>query len=248
MTPWSTTACRCSKPGRAHFNGKCDAPVAPRGSVPAAGPAAPGGGARSSAQVDEDTDGSMLRAAQAGRCNAPMLGQYWLTMPRDGFNTLDNYRPAIDDSAISHAAAIRIRHCIPAARGWYDAAGFGQFASQAYWGGRVIMGPWTHGNNVPAGANFPNGKLDLDAETLRFFDYYAKGVKNGANQPGVLYYTFNAPQGQEWRTSAKWRWNGDRKVRALGATTLQTTRSRITALISYAGRDVKWSRWPAINR
>jgi putative CocE/NonD family hydrolase len=254
-----------------HFSGVCDSPAAPaaRGAAPAApapppargaGPGAParvggapgGAGGRGSAQVDEDKDGSMLKAAQAGQCNAPMLGQYWLTMSRDSLNTLDNYRPAIEDSAISHAKAIKDSGIAFLQMGaWYDAAGFGQFASHAYWGGRVIMGPWTHGNGVPAGANFPNGKLELDAETLRFFDFHAKGAKNGGDKPSVLYYTINAPEGQEWRTTAKWRWNGDRKVPYyFGAEKLATAAPSALAPITYAGREVKWfdGRYQSLSR
>jgi uncharacterized protein len=71
--------------------------------------AAAGGGRMSEPKkVDADTDGSLLKAAVAEHAGgAPMLGQYWLNMPRDGFNKYAGYRPALEDIAITHAKAIR---------------------------------------------------------------------------------------------------------------------------------------------
>ena len=70
-------------------------------------PEAGGSGPASAARpVDSDVDGAMLREALATRgCTAPMLGQYWLNMPRDGWNAFGVYRPAIEDSMSRAASA-----------------------------------------------------------------------------------------------------------------------------------------------
>jgi uncharacterized protein len=216
-----------------HFQGECAAPRPNErhgGGVP-----------RVVAPVDEDKDGLLLKAATSDdHCNAPMLGQYWLNMPRDGHNTYDNYRPGLEDSASFYAAAIRSSGiAILQIGAWFDAGGIGQVASPSYWGGRVIMGPWVHGNGPPQGANYPAGALDLDSEILRWFDYHAKGVGNGADKPAVLYYTINAPAGQEWRTASRWRWNGDGKRSFYFGTDGLTASRPINATpLEYRGRDV----------
>jgi hypothetical protein len=96
--------------------------------------------------------------------------------------------------------------------GWFDASPAGVFEGQRQWGGRAILGPWVHGNRQAGGASYPNGNLDLNAEMLRWFDFYAKGIKNGADKPGVLYYTINAPAGTEWREAAQWPSGGKVKT------------------------------------
>lgn len=157
-------------------------------------------------RVDSDTEGRLLSAAQAEqRCGAAMLGQYWLDMPRDGFNAFAGYRPALDDTSMTHWREVKDSGiAILQIGGWYDAAVAGQIEAQRLWGGRLIMGPWVHGNRTPRGAQIANANMDLTAETLRFFDHYAKGVDNGADRPGITYYTANAEQGQEWTTLATW--------------------------------------------
>jgi uncharacterized protein len=215
-------------------------------------PRAAPAGAPSIAPVDTDTDGSQLRAArEEQKCNAPMLGQYYRHMPRDGMNSHDSYRPGIDDSAITYAREIKSSGvAILQIGGWFDAAGIGQLASQAYWGGRVIMGPWVHGNGIPRGAEFPNGRLDLDAEVLRWFDHHAKGARNGAGQPGILYYTLNAPAGQEWKSTDRWPWRGQRLQNLFFGSTGLVAKAPDLEPVSYAGRDVPiWEgRFQPLNR
>jgi putative CocE/NonD family hydrolase len=44
-----------------------------------------------------------------------------------------------------------------------------------------------------------------DAEHLRFFDYYLKGIDNGImDEPPVWYYTMGAPAGEGWRSAEQW--------------------------------------------
>jgi putative CocE/NonD family hydrolase len=156
--------------------------------------------------VDGDTDGALLRAAQAEqRCGAPMLGQYWLNMPRDGMNEFAGYPPALLDSGMTRWEEIRNSGvAILQLGGWFDAAVAGQIEGQRALGGRLIMGPWVHGNRAPRGTAFPAEAMDLTAVTLRFFDLHAKGIGTDAAEPAILYYTINAPAGQEWRRADSW--------------------------------------------
>ncbi len=224
-----------------HFDGDC----APASAGPDGAPRPRSSGTPTSTRpVDEDVDGALLREAQAGQaCNAPMLGQFWRSMARDGRNTFDDYQPALQDSAITHNEAIRRSGiAVLSLGGWYDAALSGQMAAQAYWGGRVIIGPWGHGNGPVPGMDVPNGTMDLNAETLRWFDFHAKGVANGADQPGVLYYTVNAPEGREWRQAERWSWGGDRNATLYFGDDALTSAAPAedAAPIIYQGRDVPW--------
>lgn len=156
--------------------------------------------------VDDDNDGALLRAAQAQqRCGAPMLGQYWLNMPRDAMNAYAGYQPALLDSGMTRWEAIRTSGvAILQLGGWFDAAVAGQIEGQRALGGQLIMGPWVHGNRQPRGVQFPSGDMDLTAATLRFFDRHAKGIATGPVDPAILSYTVNAPAGQEWRSAESW--------------------------------------------
>lgn len=61
---------------------------------------------------------------------------------------------------------------------------------------KVIMGPWLHDGT---------GHFDLAAEYLRWFDHWLKGIDNGITKEApITYFTMNAPEGQQWRTSNVW--------------------------------------------
>ena len=168
--------------------------------------AMPGGMSRRMPRpVDADTDSSLLKKAIAEHAGgAPMLGQYWLNMPRDGYNEYAKCRPAIDDIAISHADAIKKSGiAILQLMGWFDACVAGGIEGLRAWNGRLIFGLWIHGNSMPRGASYTNGNLNLNAEMLRWFDFYAKGIKSGVQQ-GITYYTINAPTGNEWNETPVW--------------------------------------------
>lgn len=203
--------------------------------------------------VDEDADGSLLRQAQAQRgCNAPMLGQYWRSMSRDALSPVAGNRPGLDDSAITQWAAVRDSG-IPMLQigGWFDAAVLGQLQGQNLWGGRVIMGPWVHGNTIPQGAAYPAGTLDLLEETGRWFDHYAKGVNNGADKPGVRFYTINAAPGREWRTLPSWPGVNDAHTPYfLTARGLSRQAGPGSAPATYRQQAVRWfeGRYEALTR
>lgn len=179
------------------FAGECDRPPSgarPAGFVPT--PPRP---------VDADRDGNLLKAAVAGqRCGAAMLGQYWLNMPRDGMNGFAGYRPALRDSALTSWRAVKSSGvAILQLGGWFDAAVAGQLEGHRLWGGRLVMGPWTHGNRAPRDV-FPNADVSLDDEMLRWFDRHAKGIRTGGNRGGIRYYTINARAESAWREAAHW--------------------------------------------
>ncbi|MGH7105285.1 MAG: CocE/NonD family hydrolase [Acetobacteraceae bacterium] len=194
--------------------------------------------------VDVDVHGRLLAQAQKQhRCDAPFLGQYWINMPRDGYDAYAGYRPGIVDSPISHAEQIgHSRVAILQLGGWYDAAVAGQLEGERLWGGLLILGPWVHGNRVAPGVDFPDGTLDLQAQTLRWFDHFAKGIANGAGPAGILYYTVNAPAGSHWHRVSQWPPAGRSwRTYYLTQTGLSGERPMTSgASAVYVSRDVRW--------
>lgn len=206
--------------------------------------------------VDADTDSSMLKTAIAEHTGgAPMLGQYWLNMPRDGYNEYAKCRPALDNIAITHADAIKKSGiAILQLMGWFDACVAGGIEGQRAWNGRLIFGPWVHGNSMPRGASYTNGNLDLNAEMLQWFDFYAKGIKNGANQAGIKYYTINAPAGNEWNETPVWPPKGTIKTAYfMTEKELSTTKPGAGGQkVVYNQQDVLWfggkNKYQPLNR
>lgn len=207
------------------------------------GGAAPGLPPSEPRPVSTDESGALLAEALATRgCTAPMLGQYWLNMPRDGVNADTGVRPGIADTPMSHWREIdESGVAILQLGGWFDAAVAGQIEGQRVWGGRVIMGPWVHGNSQPEGADFANAERDLSAATLRWFDHYLKGIDNGAQREGVDYYTINAPAGTEWRSVAEWPVVEENSPLYLSGDRLAADPASADATPAlYSGQDVRW--------
>lgn len=219
--------------GEKPHGGECARPASgarPAGFVPA--PPKP---------VDDDKDGALLEAAVEGqKCGSAMLGQYWLNMPRDGWNAFAGYRPGIDDSAMTNWWAVKTSGiAILQIGGWFDAAVAGQLEGHRVWGGRVVMGPWVHGNRMGRGVEMPDADVDLVGEQLRWFDAFAKG-KGEAPAQSIRYYTINAPAGSRWREAARWPRYAKRSYYLGADGTLSTTKSASGAPASYAQQDVRW--------
>ena len=81
-------------------------------------------------------------------------------------------------------------------------------------GKRIMIGPWVHGtgrrNNTPAGqavdpnaTDFgPEAEVDLQRVTLRWFDYWLKGIKNGvADEAPIKIFVMGE---NKWRYEREW--------------------------------------------
>ncbi len=97
--------------------------------------------------------------------------------------------------------------------GWHD-EGYGpgsaarSFVATRQWGGRLVIGPWTHGTPTPrrtrAGAiDFGRAAgLDYEGLLLRFFDRWLKGVRNGIDrEPPVRIFVMGE---NAWRDEPEW--------------------------------------------
>jgi hypothetical protein len=97
--------------------------------------------------------------------------------------------------------------------GWHD-EGYGpggaarNFAGTRRWGGRLVIGPWTHGTPTPrrtrAGQlDFGSAAgLDYEGLLLRFFDRWLKGIPNGIDrEPPVRIFVMGE---NAWRDEPEW--------------------------------------------
>jgi uncharacterized protein len=152
------------------------------------------------APVDEDTKGELLaRATEEHKSAATTISIASRALFRDSkveggtIPTHVQRSPGLrlEQIAASHVAAYHIG-------GWFD--GFTRDTLLWYRNypnsSKLLVGPWFH----PATA-----QVDMAAEYLRWFDHWLKGIENGVmDEPRVTYFTFGAPKGHQWRTSAVW--------------------------------------------
>lgn len=148
--------------------------------------------------VDEDPDGTMLTRAVAE--HEANIYSDQIFAPGEAFR--NTYKPEIKNMNFIAQSAITYKDDIKASGvaiyntgGWYDAAPAQALAAWKLWGGKVIIGPWSHTTMEEM----------VKIEHLRWFDYHLKGIKNGiTNEPPIHYYTFNAPAGREWKFTSQW--------------------------------------------
>lgn len=93
--------------------------------------------------------------------------------------------------------------------GWRDHAG----SPVARHGTRMLIGPWVHGVNAPAGDLDPGpvGRVDLNALAVRWFDHWLRGVDNSIDrEPPVRVFALGV---NEWRDYSDWPPPGTRTRR-----------------------------------
>ncbi|WP_276352206.1 CocE/NonD family hydrolase [Cohnella caldifontis] len=162
------------------------------------------------APVDEDPAPNFPLAAAAMKDherNRSFAGyQFTENMFRDTVNPRFGFAPNLVIPPCEYTEEIKASGvAVYQIAGWFDPGCGGQLITQADWGGHILVGPWDHGSSKDGETAFPNGKVDMAREHLRWFDYALKGIDNGfAAEPAVRYYTLNAPAGKEWRQSSAW--------------------------------------------
>ena len=157
------------------------------------------------------------------------LHQVYRTLPlieadRATGRTVDFYRDWLEHEAYDdYWRAISNHHQYPNIDvpifnmcGWYDAyagAAFLNFdgmqksgrTEATRRGQRILIGPWTHalGSSTVGQLDFGSqADTDLQAEELRWFDYWLKGMDTGIlNEPAVKVFTMGANQ---WRLANEW--------------------------------------------
>ena len=107
----------------------------------------------------------------------------------------------------------RVRIPVLNLSGWHD-EGYGpngaahNFLGTRQWGGRLVIGPWTHGTPTPKKTRVgaidfgKDAGLDYFALLLRFFDRWLKGVPNGIDREAPVRIFVMGDN--VWRDETEW--------------------------------------------
>ena len=175
------------------------------------------------APVDEDADGSLLRAAiaeHAGNVRQPaFIG---------GFPYRDEalpYDPSFTAARISpyhYLRGIRPDVAIYCVSGWMDGAGYANAAIARYLTmssnpRHLLIGPWDHGAriNVSPWRAQETPEFPLVAELTRFFDEYLMGRETGLRAEAPI-HVFHQ-HAETWQAAAQWPPHAQAAVLPLGA-------------------------------
>lgn len=159
---------------------------------------------RTAAPVDgPDADGLLAAAVASHAANAETVGEVpW----RDSLSPVMNRQWWQQSSPSTYLDVLKRSGIgVYVAVNWDEAAtkpgSFLTFANLPERRVKLVAGPGTHcqWDRVLDETGF-----SIVKEELRFFDHWLKGVDNHVMDTPVTYYTYNAPPGSEWRTSAAW--------------------------------------------
>lgn len=147
--------------------------------------------------VDEDKDGTLYKAAQKAHRNNRDVYEMGESLPyRDSIDSATKQKLNITRSPSSYIKEINESGvAIYTIGGWFDLwprdalLWFANLKTPQ----RLMIGNWFH--------QMSSEEYDV-AERLRWFDYWLKGIDNGiTKEPRIWYYTINAPEGKEWRST-----------------------------------------------
>lgn len=179
------------------------------------------------APVDADTDGAMLKEAFADHVG---------TVEGEGLTPFrDSYSKYLTDDAVK-------QWWIKSSPSTYldeiNASGIAMYMAVNWDEGATKPGPFFAINNFTLPTKLVIGPgvhcdwrtaenmtgFDIVTEELRFFDYWLKGIDNGImDEDPVYYFTYNAPEGQEWQSAPAWPLPDEKRVDFyLGDGTLST--------------------------
>jgi putative CocE/NonD family hydrolase len=149
-----------------------------------------------SAPMDEDTDGSLLRAAVAEHAANTPMAELWYGMPfRDSVSPLTGTAFWEEVGPYTYLDALRAAN-LPA---WFwsnlkDEPTSQVILAAANLDAKLLVGPGSHCAPPP--------DYDLGAELQRFFDHHLKGIDNGIDrEPRNQWWVEQAPAGTNWLRS-----------------------------------------------
>jgi len=157
--------------------------------------------------VDDDPAPDYPMATEACEQHARNLGfleQYVPNMFRDDVNPVIGYAPNLEIPTWERMDNIRFGEMkIYQNAAWFDPGCTGELLAYKSWGGKLLLGPWTHCEIMRGGSDYPNGRFDWVSEHIRFFDAVLKDKDNGAlTEPPIYYYTIGDEPGREWHYAA----------------------------------------------
>jgi hypothetical protein len=159
------------------------------------------------APVDEDKDGSMLKAAieehKSSRPTSAVVSPLQFRDSRDpgtGAYPYREWQPAGFIKEINESGVPMYLWC-----GWFDSFLKDGFLMAANFMApkKIVTGAWSHS---PRDKKIAEEEFTRAAvEQVRWFDYWLKGIDNGImKEPPIRYQIMKAANGSEWKTAARW--------------------------------------------
>lgn len=171
--------------------------------------------------VDDDTDGSLLRAAmREHEGNFDLWRLVDASFYRDDVfegrvadaSSLYHFQDAIDASGVP----------VYAVAGYVDSAytlgAIRRFLTSRAADKRMLIGPWNHGGRFfygPGVREPTRSAFVLDAEKLRFFDAYLKNIDNGFRAEAAIHYFTTGIN--RWRAADSWPTPAETQTWCFGA-------------------------------
>jgi putative CocE/NonD family hydrolase len=157
--------------------------------------------------VDEDKDGSLLKAAiQEHRANRDAAKLYAALPFRDSADPQTGVQVWRDWTPITYLKQIReSKVAVYQLAGWYDRYVRDQTILFRNLDNpqKLTIGPWTH----------TESDLGSAAEPLRWWDRWLKGIDNGVmDDAPVHYYVMGAPEAIAWRSAKAWPLPNERRT------------------------------------
>jgi putative CocE/NonD family hydrolase len=175
------------------------------------------------APVDDDADGTLLRAAiaeHAGNVRQPaFIGGFVF---RDEALPYDHGFTAANISPMHYRHGVRPDVAVYAVSGWMDGAGYANSAIARYltMAGNprhLLIGPWDHGArvNVSPWRAAQTPEFPLLAELTRFFDEYLMDQRTGLRDEAPIHLFHQ--HAESWQAATQWPPHGDAAALKLGA-------------------------------
>ena len=151
-----------------------------------------------SVPVDEDSDGSLLRAAVAEHARNTPMAPLWYGMPfRDSVSPLTDNRYWEEVGPYTYLDVLERSGIAMYFWGnWRDEPTAQMILAAENLGGKLLLGPGTHCATPP--------DVDFTGEVLRFFDEHLRDVKPAAPAPRVTWWLEGADGKGTWQRSAQW--------------------------------------------
>lgn len=198
--------------------------------------------------VDEDRDGTMLKAARAAHQNfeagympfrdspSPAMAEK-LGMKDFRYSMEVNTYPRLGAVSKSGIAIYQSSNLDEEIRNKHTV--FAKYRSIAN-PQKLILAPGKHCEWTSPYVKAPTNGFDISVEELRWFDYWLKGVANGImDEPPIYYFTVNQPAATAWRFAWQWPLPTERRVNYyFGAGTSALAGTLSTAMpTAEAGKD-----------
>lgn|GEM_PF-255772 len=148
--------------------------------------------------LDEDRDGSLLRAAVAEHARNTPMAPLWYGMPfRDSVSPLTGNRFWEEVGPYTYLDALRESGIATYFfSNWRDEPTAQMILAAENLGSRLLLGPGTHCVTPP--------DFDFTGELLRFFGEHLRDEPPSEPAPRVTWWLDGAPAGQEWRRDDRW--------------------------------------------